>query len=87
MYQGSHARQAQRPQDRGVGVQAFPGRQGVGRRGLHPEYDGRGEVFKEQQRERVLRPKCRNDLAKVSLVTHFQTQHGMAKGGLVSEGG
>ena len=35
--------------------------------------------FKEQQRERVLCPECVKDLAKGSLVTHRQTQHGMAK--------
>ena len=29
---------------------------------------------------------CRKELAKGSLVTHRQTQHGVVKGGLVSEG-
>ena len=43
--------------------------------------------FKEQQRERVPCPECGKDLAKGSLVNHRQTQHGVAKGGLGSEGG
>ena len=46
-----------------------------------------GMSFKEQQRERVPCPECRKDLEKGSLVNHCQTQHGVAKGGLGSEGG
>ena len=43
--------------------------------------------FKERQQERVLCPECGKELVKGSLVTHHQTQHGVAKGGLGSEGG
>ena len=42
---------------------------------------GEGHIFKERQRERVLCPECRKELAKGSLVAHHQTQHGVAKGG------
>ena len=44
--------------------------------------------FKERQREwqRVSCPECRKELEKGSLVTHRQTQHGLAKGRLGSEG-
>ena len=35
---------------------------------------------------RVSYPECRKELEKGSLVMHRQTQHGMAKGGLGSEG-
>ena len=45
-----------------------------------------GRTFKERQQERVLCPDCRKDLAKGSLVMHHQTQNGVAKGGLGSEG-
>ena len=47
---------------------------------------GEGRSFKERQRERVLCPECGKELAKGSLVTHRQTQHGVAKGRLGSEG-
>ena len=47
---------------------------------------GEGRSFKERQWERVLCPECGKELAKGSLVTHLQTQHGMTKGGLGSEG-
>ena len=47
---------------------------------------GEGRSFKERQKERVLWPEYRNDLAKGSLMTHRQTQHGMAKGRLGLEG-
>ena len=47
---------------------------------------GEGRIFKERQREWVLCPECGKDLSKGSLVTHRQTQHGVAKGGLGSEG-
>ena len=47
---------------------------------------GEGRRFKEQHQERVLFPEYRKDLDKGSLVTHRQTQHGVAKGGLGSEG-
>ena len=47
---------------------------------------GEGGSFKERQQEQVLCPDCNKDLAKGSLVTHCQTQHGVAKGGLGSEG-
>ena len=46
-----------------------------------------GGIFKERQWERFLCPKFGKDLAKGSLVTHLQTQNGVDKGGLVSEGG
>ena len=48
---------------------------------------GEGRIFKEQQQEQVLCPECGKELAKESLVTHRQTHHGVAKGGLGSEGG
>ena len=48
---------------------------------------GEGQSFKESQREQVLCPEYRKDLAKGSLVAHRQTQHGVAKGGLGQEGG
>ena len=41
--------------------------------------------FNEWQQERVLCPECGKDMSKWSLVTHLQTQNGVAKGGLVSE--
>ena len=41
--------------------------------------------FKERQREQVLCPKCRKQIAKGSLLTHRQTHHGVAKGWLVPE--
>ena len=44
-------------------------------------------IFKERQQERVLCLECKKELAKGSLVTYHQTHHGMAKGGLGSEGG
>ena len=47
---------------------------------------GEGRSFKERQRERVICPKCRKDMEKGSMVTYRQTHHGMAKGGLGSEG-
>ena len=47
---------------------------------------GEGRSFKERQRERVLCPECGKELAKVSLVTHRQTQHDVDKGRLGSEG-
>ena len=47
---------------------------------------GRGRRFKERQGERVLRPECGKEMEKISLVTHRQTQHGVAKGGLGPEG-
>ena len=46
---------------------------------------GEGGGFKEQQREWILCPECGKELAKGSLVTHRQTQHGVAKGRLGSE--
>ena len=42
--------------------------------------------IKERHRERVLRPERGKESAKGSLVTHRQTQKGVAKGGLGSEG-
>ena len=42
--------------------------------------------FKERQRKRVLCPECGGEMAKGSLVTHFQTQHGVVKGGWGPEG-
>ena len=45
------------------------------------------EWHQERERERVLCPESGKELAKGSLMTHRQTQHGVAKGGLVSEGG
>ena len=52
---------------------------------------GEGRIFKERhqerQQEQVLCPECVKDLTKGSLVTHRQTQHGVDKGGLGSEGG
>ena len=47
---------------------------------------GEGPSFKEQQQERLLFPECGKDMTKGSLVTHLQTQNGVAKGGLVPEG-
>ena len=47
---------------------------------------GEGRSFKERQKERVICPECGKELANGSLVTHRQTQHGVAKGGLASEG-
>ena len=46
---------------------------------------GEGRSFKEQQREGVICLDYGKDLAKGSLVTHHQTQHGVEKGGLGSE--
>ena len=46
---------------------------------------GEGKIFKEQQREKVLCLECGKDLYNGSLVTHRQTQHGVAKGRLASE--
>ena len=43
-------------------------------------------IFKERQWERVLFPECGKELDKWSLVTHRQTQNGVAKGKLGSEG-
>ena len=40
--------------------------------------------FRERQRERVLFLECGKELAKESLVTHRQNQHGVAKGRLES---
>ena len=48
---------------------------------------GDGSSFKKRERERVLCPECGKELAKGSLVIYGQTQHVVAKGGLVSEGG
>ena len=48
---------------------------------------GEERSFKEWQQERVLCPEYGNELAMGSLVTHQQTRHSVAKGGLVSEGG
>ena len=45
---------------------------------------GEGTSFKEQQRKRVTCPECGKELEKGSLVTHLQTQHGVAKGRLGS---
>ena len=45
-----------------------------------------GRSFKERQRERVLCPEGRKETVKGSLVTHLQTQHGVAKGRLGPEG-
>ena len=42
--------------------------------------------IKERHRERVLRPERGKESAKGSLVTHRQTQKGVAKGGLGPEG-
>ena len=47
---------------------------------------GKGRSFKEQQWERVLCPECGKELAKGSLVTHRQNQHGVTKGSLGLEG-
>ena len=47
---------------------------------------GEGQSYRESHWEWVICPQCRKDLAKGSLVTHFQTQHGVVKGGLVQEG-
>ena len=65
---------------------ALPGGQGTGRRILHPEDDGKEEEFKDRQPERVLCPEFGKELEKGSLVTHHQTQNGVAKGGLGSAG-
>ena len=46
-----------------------------------------GRIFKEHKQEHILCPECGKDLAKGSLLTQSQTQHGVGKGGLVSEGG
>ena len=48
---------------------------------------GGGKIFKDHQLERVLCPECGKDIKKGTLVTHLHTHHGVAKGGLVSEGG
>ena len=40
---------------------------------------GEGQSFKERQQKRVLCPECGNEVAKMSLVVHRQTQHGVAK--------
>ena len=45
---------------------------------------GEGRSFKEWKRERVLCPECGEYMAKGSLVTHRQNQHGVAKGRLES---
>ena len=51
---------------------------------------GGGRSFKEHQRkrkrQRVSYPECGKELGKWSLVTHCQTQHGVAKGRLGLEG-
>ena len=41
---------------------------------------GEGNSFKERQREPVSCLECGKELAQGSLVTHRQTQHGVAKG-------
>ena len=43
---------------------------------------GEGRTFEERQWEQVLCPKCGKEMEKGSLVTHRQTQNGVAKGGL-----
>ena len=48
---------------------------------------GEGRIFKDRQKERFICPECGKDLEKGSLVMHRQTQNGVDKGGLVSEGG
>ena len=45
-----------------------------------------GRSFKDRQQEWVSYPECGKELAKGSLVMHQQTQHGVAKGRLGSEG-
>ena len=70
------------PQDRGDGVPAFPGGRGQSDKAYAWRMKGEGRIFKEQHRERVLCLECGKELAQGSLVTHHQTQHGMAKGGL-----
>ena len=47
---------------------------------------GDGRSFKEWQQERVLSLEYGKDMGKRSPVTHHQAQHGVAKGGLVSDG-
>ena len=47
---------------------------------------GEGSSFEERQRERVLCPECRKEVENGSLVSHFQTQHGVVKGRLVQGG-
>ena len=42
---------------------------------------GEGRSYKERQRERDNFLDCRKDLERVSLDVHFQTQHGVTKGG------
>ena len=48
---------------------------------------GEGRILKEREQERVLCPECGKELEKGSLVMHRQTQNGVAKGGLGTEGG
>ena len=52
----------------------------------HQRMTGEGRSFKERQQEWVLCTECGEDLDRGSLVTHRQIQHGVAKGGLGSEG-
>ena len=47
---------------------------------------GEGRSFKEQHQEQVLCPECGKDMVKGSLVNNRQTQHGVARGGLGTEG-
>ena len=48
---------------------------------------GERRIFKEWHQERLLCLEYRKELAKHSLVTHRQTQYGVAKGGFGSEEG
>ena len=73
------------PKDRWDGMPAFPGGRGTGRHeASNRSMKGEGSNFKERQQERVLCPECGKELVKGSLVKHRQTQHGVAKWGLVS---
>ena len=65
---------------------ALTGSRGAGRRGLHPEDDGRREDIQGAGSGAGPIPECGKELARGSMVTRRQTQHGVDKGGLVSEG-
>ena len=47
---------------------------------------GKGQSFKEKQREGVLCLECGKEVEKGPLVEHRQTQHSVAKGRLGQEG-
>ena len=59
---------------------------GAGRQGLHPEDDRRRAKLQGAAAGAGAMPGGRKETVKGSLVTHRQTQHGVAKGGLGKEG-